>query len=1584
MKDLSNAIGNDDFSDEDVVLEGIQYGSIIEIPLTKIVFQNLLQYFAKVHSMVKTHSFIGFIFAAIYLIQIYFPSFLIDAISSYKERSVLEAILKVLAYLWRGPEESYDRAFFSFFVALVYFVFIVFLVYRSWKYQKTKKLAFAEAYFILLIFKFVLTLAGPLLLAGIPSAVKDISTFLKFDEKSGLPFTIFELVFITVIFIIFVIIQSTVVSPRVLLENTKTHEWLPNLAPVMTTYNALFSMCSNIPFVFETVGVKISFAFMMAISSIIGSILFFYNSGLIHRVSVFSISAVMLSSSINCFMTGIDFTVNSEIHIEVKFIVGVISLFAIIIILKLINDRLIVKMMAFLDSCIDFPETAKSEMDMYFKSSYMFLCKIRLVIEFWHPYFFSWELFDFAKNKWPDNIYIYILFARLMSIFPSKNGQMMWVASIISKLPKTYNRTTYLLQLRHLSRARQTTMSPLIRRQIDVLENKSEGIIKIIRGFWENVLQKNVSMFWDDVSTIHHKIVELDSLFSQLIDDYPNNEQIILAYLNFTDRLSKNLETRKKLKKKLTILKREGKTETDAALEIGMTVFPSLNVYTTQATTSYQSGNKINKGFSKRVLAVIHDEPEIMSTGRLPDGNPNDPNGGAIIGGIIQKSRNGEDDEDEDDNEDEENAISLEVAIQELTNRSKLGSIIFGVIFLVITTGLSIGLYVLFHNYYISQFIQKEKNAVDFLHLGNIIQYDLIRIFTLLNGYALTMAGDEYIITNMTEYMMIVAPELYSHGAIPIMNITAEGLIYYNTELKIKFGSIVETLSLLDLNDKSVQKITQIMIENIVFNGLSFVAIVTQMFIDINAVLEKYKEPKAFFHSPEFERLSVYFNESMVILNLVNSEAQLYATTYEPNSNQLLNEYLILCLIATLLLVTLPYILLLFLIQLQSEAVAESFQYFPNTDVRSIINKFGESTQKLDSKSQFGRFTQIRKDHKVEEIALVVSFFSTFLVATICLLGTYYMSENFILDAAVVGNRIGNIYKHFEMFDIVINYFILLYSYDRDMQLAPSIQTRPELFINIDMILSMSVGFLKTALYDEFKTVNSYYQNEDETLFNYFTDVFPISNETVDKPKTILETIATMSFPDSLDVLTLNMKTRVVNFPKKLIEKNDEFFLCCLYYLYSFFPTFRGSQFFTLVIQDTYDVLSNYRHVASIFLNCMIIFQILSLIFMIIYLSYQSNKIRKALRFYQYFSPQSLINNKNAIVLLETGKKHIEKNRTTSSLFPNSEEILEKIKQATILTDRDLNIIEVNECFLDLSLYPASQVCGIRLTDVFLATEGDTSVTEFITNINDVLNGRHPTMFQADLSTIINKQLYFISVNVFAMTSSLLATEGNYREIEKIAFVIEDFTEEHNRLIALMMEAQSIKNKLLQVIPENIVEELDHNDSISFVSQSVTIGHVSIENHPNNFDFYSQIFQEIDNEIHDNFPNLIRTKMYSNKLIFAGGLFTDSYGYSNVHAEACVKLALKLISQYKFLKIGIHTGGPIIAGVMSPARPNFIMIGPVMELSAQMNETSEIGHVHITRSVYELIFASGFRIIELGDTKLRDRTLATTYYVLEN
>lgn len=138
------------------------------------------------------------------------------------------------------------------------------------------------------------------------------------------------------------------------------------------------------------------------------------------------------------------------------------------------------------------------------------------------------------------------------------------------------------------------------------------------------------------------------------------------------------------------------------------------------------------------------------------------------------------------------------------------------------------------------------------------------------------------------------------------------------------------------------------------------------------------------------------------------------------------------------------------------------------------------------------------------------------------------------------------------------------------------------------------------------------------------------------------------------------------------------------------------------------------------------------------------------------------------------------------------------------------------------------------------------------------------------------------------------------------------------------------------------------------------------------------------------FPQLtkIRTKSFTYE--YAGGLF-GSVNKPDKHAEEATRFALKVISSAKKngekvgseieFKIGLSTGGPLIACVIGLNKPTFHLIGPTVDLAQRMKTLGVLNQVQITRAVYEFIYAHNFHITERGDIDTGGGKILRTYVI---
>lgn len=97
--------------------------------------------------------------------------------------------------------------------------------------------------------------------------------------------------------------------------------------------------------------------------------------------------------------------------------------------------------------------------------------------------------------------------------------------------------------------------------------------------------------------------------------------------------------------------------------------------------------------------------------------------------------------------------------------------------------------------------------------------------------------------------------------------------------------------------------------------------------------------------------------------------------------------------------------------------------------------------------------------------------------------------------------------------------------------------------------------------------------------------------------------------------------------------------------------------------------------------------------------------------------------------------------------------------------------------------------------------------------------------------------------------------------------------------------------------------------------------------------------------------------------------------------KLATNFALEMKTQLS-LQIGIHFGGPIVAGILSLKRPHFQLLGETIELVSDVAHACPMGQIYITQSLYELIFGSSLPITEKGNVMLRSGKSMELYLVV--
>ncbi|OHS95865.1 Adenylate and Guanylate cyclase catalytic domain containing protein [Tritrichomonas foetus] len=216
---------------------------------------------------------------------------------------------------------------------------------------------------------------------------------------------------------------------------------------------------------------------------------------------------------------------------------------------------------------------------------------------------------------------------------------------------------------------------------------------------------------------------------------------------------------------------------------------------------------------------------------------------------------------------------------------------------------------------------------------------------------------------------------------------------------------------------------------------------------------------------------------------------------------------------------------------------------------------------------------------------------------------------------------------------------------------------------------------------------------------------------------------------------------------------------------------------------------------------------------------------------------------------------------------------------------------------------------------------------------------------------------------------------------------------------SLIVEERAKSDSLLaSILPANLVKRVqDGETNISFSVESATITFMDIvEFTPWCASNTAAVVMMTLNQLYKLFdaslamkPTMTKIKCIGDCYMAAGGIFSE-INEPNTHAREVVEFCLECINAVNVLdaemnqtlriRAGVNTGGPLVAGVIGTEKPTFEIIGPCINMAQQMEHNGMPMLVHISRSVYELIYGGDFKIRERGQIQIKNGDVIT-YFV---
>lgn len=366
--------------------------------------------------------------------------------------------------------------------------------------------------------------------------------------------------------------------------------------------------------------------------------------------------------------------------------------------------------------------------------------------------------------------------------------------------------------------------------------------------------------------------------------------------------------------------------------------------------------------------------------------------------------------------------------------------------------------------------------------------------------------------------------------------------------------------------------------------------------------------------------------------------------------------------------------------------------------------------------------------------------------------------------------------------------------------------------------------------------------------------------------------------------------------------------------------------------------------------------------------------------------PIEIVNNKDILNFL------LDRNEDTkadSTCF--SRNILWNIQDSVIIISPNGTITMANPATTETFGYKLDQVLG-QSTNAFFASYEE--ATSFENQMKMMLNRESAPVFESHV-TIINDS----SEPVPCQVTLLLMMRNN----EPTDFVMS--LKDESELVRKQKLAEESKakseNLLYNILPRDIVIKLNSGEKeIAFTVPSASIIFIDIQR----FSEYaasltpseimahlSQVFHSFD-EVAKKYPLITKIKLIGDDYMAASGLFSKEEDPPVQHAEQIVKFGLDCLSAIDennvklnsnlAVRIGINSGGPLIAGVLGSDKPVFDIIGDPINIAARLQTTDVAGKIQISQNTYDLIQGLDFACEPRGEVYLKGKGKSQTYLVL--
>ena len=1536
-----------------------KYDGLLKVSLRKKTLNLLVNLFSYVYSVAPTFVIVHNIISVFRIFQLIGPSFFASYDILWIKGSKDLKMMNIISVLFQIIPVTYNDESFEIFL-ITYIVFqalvIIFIFSAGYYYEKNANLPSSVSACIAFYFASFAHILHPIAINISCTAIFNMVVGKR--DVTAASICIIVLSLLISFFIIFITMRIS----------SRTLTFRPNsfLTVSMLTWNfqynevAILSFFSSVGSSFENKHRWICIAMMGITGAIYGlsSYVPFFEGGFVQRI----VENCILSTNLTCFVNCVVMIIFVVLEKPAKNYLIFIFIFLWLILLlisKLITSRYTLKALRTLDEINDGRETFENKI----KNPNKCLNYLKIGFENAHPLCLSWSFCKSAVDNWPKNQNIWFAFAKFAAIYPEETQKLEWIFMTVrsSKLRGSTIQTIKEQSLT-ITRQRETALSSELKSKITKISKEVNSTKHKLRHVWDSVLQGNISEVEDATKRVAVAIRYNSIDFNRLLRQFPNNRFVTRPYARFLSEIVGDIVKASEISDKTSLLLRGISVNADQTHVYGTTAFPNLPQRLSNrplTSESNMNSTSVTEVEVEDVTANITDNVMLLKD---------------IIG---------------------------RVKIPAIRNSFILMSVVLFAIFIIPFVIMLV---------VVSNFTKFLRQPLD--HMENLALID-------------TFATNLVAFAHRWIYKCLkVFDEISYNGREPPVslggfNLTSGQLHHSISQLSEKIQTINEFRNF-QAHDSIVQRAQY----NLFSNSINY----TFYFTEVNLTYQMISAQSALVDFvmqissivgydsaivPEIIRtscpLNLYENLQNVRQKITDSFSII--VEYITSQQSYYKKVTLWCNVGVVIFIAIVYLVTLIIINkwiVQNKEVV----YMCLTSLpKSTISQLAENLRIMqkDNNSHDGQSNDNTELSKQEDNILKIfntggsagtklgDFFFlgfiTIIVFVLEMLCVIFLCQLINDEIEIILQNAPQIIFVLEQYTTLMNTVHTLDMFVvQDSKVPIPIFTRERILEQLDDLLNLSVYYYTNVRYgtDKLQPYEGYQDGIDYSVEVSLCDEEEDNNLDLSMTSTSFRdnvecTNSDLVYTALLSFIQFSTVNRTGKFENGIIDPTNKIFsdiwfltVCRIYdeFIYPMHFNIKKSIISSMVTEK------NKMYAIIIVLMVFgVLFQLIS------YLRIWkiNNHIKFVLSLLLHCNADQIISSPKIMNVLSGEFSTVKSNTAvrTSSFFNT---VLNSLPEVIIVVNQDNNIESVNKQCCTLFSCEAKDLIGKPITDILSKFGGDAfKLLQGQSNSVNLTFKKSTTNESNANKTNANEKSHEVANFVgFSLISN-----------QKLSVILRDNTTavRYNNLI--QEEKKKSDEMLASILPQSLVPRVQAGEKdISFSIQSATIVFMDIVSFTpwcgslpadKVMSTLNLLFKKFDSNC-NRYGTMTKIKCIGDCYMASGGVFSE-VNQPAEHAKDVVNFGLdslqsivqlnKELNEKLEIRVGVNTGGPIVAGVIGVGKPTFEILGPAINMAQQMEHHGVPMQVHITRSVYELVYGNMFLIKERGLTEVKGGSVVT-------